>query len=106
MVFLNEKSLKQHKSELHICRVDYYNPLNLSNFKELNEYINLSNRGRQIKIKLRDIHPKILTEMKRLLSEMNDQKLQMIRSLIIYYRWNTKLVNFYDVIIHRMALLS
>lgn len=44
--------------------------------------------------------------MRQAIFDISEQKLNVIKSLTIYYRWNTKLVSYFELFTHRLVMIT
>ena len=44
--------------------------------------------------------------MRQTIFDISEQKLNMIKCLTIYYRWNTKLVSYFELFTHRLMMVT
>lgn len=66
----------------------------------------LSRKERSLTLLLKGINPSILNEMRQAIFDISEQRLSMIKSLTIYYRWNTKLVSYFELFTHRLMMVT
>lgn len=66
----------------------------------------LSRKERTVSLLLKDINPSILSEMRQIIFDISEQKLNMIKCLTIYFRWNTKLNSYFELFTHRLMVIS